>query len=80
MPAQTRELLAPTLRRIGTRGYRELLCGDTMAREIGNSEAMGEANVQIRIAEAHIIGVPTTHPGGFQPSIIWDHPKNSTGY
>ncbi len=72
--------MAPTLRRIGTRVCRDRLYGETMAREVGDLEARGgEENVQIRIAEAHIVGVPTIHPGGLQPSIIRDLPKNWIG-
>jgi hypothetical protein len=43
---------------------------------IGYTEAVSPDNgkIQIRIADEQGANAPSIHPGGFQPSIIWDDP------
>lgn len=47
-------------------------------RYVGYTEAVSPDNgkIQIRVADAHFDGHPRSHPGGFQPSILWGNPDD----
>jgi ribosomal protein L20 len=72
LDALKREQDLKQMHEIGTRVCRD----DKGVRYTGFIEQTTERKVKISITFADMIGHPNLHPGGFQPTTIWDNPEN----
>lgn len=62
----------PLVRKVGTR-----ICQDHgEVMYVGYVEGLADEKVQIRISDAYFKKMPSAHPGGFSPTIVWDSPLN----
>lgn len=72
---EARRSQLPQIQQIGASVCKDVNSRRGEIRYFGYVEGMANTRIQIRVAEAQIVGT-TLSPGGFKPSIIWDQALN----